>query len=76
MSTRRDYVPELRPTKDLLFIPTVIYEQEEPRWNDIERGNRKKKLEEKTCSSAILPTTYPTWTDQETDRSFRGDRPT
>jgi hypothetical protein len=45
----------------LLFIPQVMYDYGEPQWNDIDRGNLKNS--EKTCPSAILPTTNPTWTD-------------
>jgi hypothetical protein len=47
MSMRRDYVSELRPPTSLLFIPHVIHEYGEPRWNDIERvksRNSKKNL--------------------------------
>jgi hypothetical protein len=35
----RDYVPELQLPTDLLFIPQVIYEHGEPRWNDVDREN-------------------------------------
>jgi hypothetical protein len=42
----RDYVSELLPLKDILFIPQTIYEFEERRWNDINRG--KLKNTEKT----------------------------
>jgi hypothetical protein len=37
----RDYVSELLPLKDILFIPQTIYEFEERRWNDINRGKLK-----------------------------------
>jgi hypothetical protein len=33
-----DYVSELRPPKGPLFVPQVIYEYGEPRWNYIDRG--------------------------------------
>jgi hypothetical protein len=33
----RDDVPEMRPPSGLLFIPQVIYEPGELRWNDIDR---------------------------------------
>jgi hypothetical protein len=42
-----DYVSEFRPLTGLLFIPRIIYEYVEPRWNDIDRGkpkNWKKSL--------------------------------
>jgi hypothetical protein len=37
MSIGWDYVSELRPPKGLLFIPYVMYEHGEPRWNDMDR---------------------------------------
>jgi hypothetical protein len=39
MSMGWDYVSELRPLTGLLFIPQVIYEHGELRWNDIDRGD-------------------------------------
>jgi hypothetical protein len=41
MSMGWDYISELRPPMDLLNIPQMIYEDGEPRWNDIDRGNLK-----------------------------------
>jgi hypothetical protein len=41
MSMGWDYVSELRPPANLLFIPQMIYEHGEPWWNDIGRGNPK-----------------------------------
>jgi hypothetical protein len=38
MSMEWDYVSELRPPTSLLFIPQVIYEHGELRWNDVGRG--------------------------------------
>jgi hypothetical protein len=38
MLTGWDYVSELRPPTGLLFIPQVIYEYGEPRWNDMDSG--------------------------------------
>jgi hypothetical protein len=32
-------MPKLRPPAGLLFIPQVIYKNEEPWWNDISSGN-------------------------------------
>jgi hypothetical protein len=40
-----DYVSELRPPTDLLFIPQVMYEYGEPRWNDTDRGKPKNSEE-------------------------------
>jgi hypothetical protein len=39
MSVGWDYVSELRPPKGLFFIPRMIYEQREPRWNDANKEN-------------------------------------
>jgi hypothetical protein len=36
-----DYVSELLPQTDILFIPKMIYEYGERRWNDIGRGKPK-----------------------------------
>jgi hypothetical protein len=33
-----DYVSELLSLSDILFIPQMIYEYEERRWNDTDRG--------------------------------------
>jgi hypothetical protein len=38
MTMRLDYISELQPPMDLLFIPQVIYEYEEPWWKDTDRG--------------------------------------
>jgi hypothetical protein len=48
MSMARDYVSELRPPTGLLFIPKMIYEYGQPRWNDIDR--RKQKTSDKDLS--------------------------
>jgi hypothetical protein len=45
----------------LLFIRQMIYEYGEPQWHDTDRGNRRTRR--KTCPSATLSTTNPTWTD-------------
>jgi hypothetical protein len=63
-----DYVSELRPLTSLLFIPQMTYESEEAQWNDSDRGKPNKF--EKTCPSAILSTTKPTWTDPGTNPGF------
>jgi hypothetical protein len=41
MSMGRNYVSELRPPTGLLFTPQMIYEYEEPRWNNIDMRNLK-----------------------------------
>jgi hypothetical protein len=73
MSMDWDYVSELRRLRGLLFIPRVIYECGEPRWNDIDRGSRITRR--KTCPSATLSTTNPTWTDPGANLGFRVKRP-
>jgi hypothetical protein len=43
----------------------------EHRWNDTDRG--KLKTRRKTCPSATLSTTNPTWTDPESNLGLRGE---
>jgi hypothetical protein len=57
---------------DILFILQMIYEHGERRWNDIDRENWGTRR--KTCPSAILSTTNPTWIDPGTNSGFRGER--
>jgi len=38
MSMGWDYVSELRPPMDILFVPQVIYEHGEPWRNEVDRG--------------------------------------
>jgi hypothetical protein len=38
------YVSELRPLTDILFIPQMIYEFGERRWNDTDRGTPKNSV--------------------------------
>jgi hypothetical protein len=45
----------------------------EHQWNEIDRENRQ--LGEKTCPSATLSTTNPTWTDPGSNPGFRSERP-
>ena len=45
----------------------------EHRWNETDRG--KPKYSGKTCPSATLSTTNPTWTDPGSNPDFRGERP-
>jgi hypothetical protein len=49
----------------------VIYEHGEPWWNDTDRGNRRTLR--KTCHSATLSTTNPTWTDPGANLALRGE---
>jgi hypothetical protein len=58
MSTGWDYVSELRPLTGLLFIPQMIYESGEPRWNDIDKG-KTEKLAEKPVPMQLYPPQIP-----------------
>jgi hypothetical protein len=58
MSIERDYISELLPPTDLLFIPQMIDEFREQRWNNIDR--MKPNNLEKNLSSDTLSTTNPT----------------
>jgi hypothetical protein len=71
MSMGWDNVPELRPSKGLLFISHMISEYEERWWNDIVRGNRRTRRN--TCPSATLSTKHPTRIDNGPNRGFRGE---
>jgi hypothetical protein len=59
---------------DLLFIPRVICEYEEPQWKDIDRGNRRSRR--KTRPSAICPPEkkYIYITGLGTNPGLRGER--
>jgi membrane-bound lytic murein transglycosylase MltF len=46
----------------------------EQRWNDIDRG-KQKDYEKKTCPSAALSTTNPTWTDLGVNLEVCGEKP-
>jgi hypothetical protein len=46
----------------------------EHRWNEIDRG-KPKYYGEKTCPSATLSTTNPTWTDPASNPGLHGERP-
>jgi hypothetical protein len=67
MSMGPDDVSELRPPTQLLFIPQVIYEYGQPRWNDTGKGNRRTPR--KTCLSATFSTINPT-----PNAGLRGER--
>jgi hypothetical protein len=63
MSMGWDYVSELRPPVGLLFIPQMICERGEPRWNDIDRGQPKNsEINLSQCHFVHHKTTHgPTW---------------
>jgi hypothetical protein len=50
------------------------YEFGARRWNYIDRG-KPKNSERKTCPSATLSTTNPTWIDPSVNPGLRGERP-
>jgi hypothetical protein len=68
-----DYVSELLPLADILFILQMIYEYGERRWNDTDR--EKRRTLRKTCPSATLSTTNPTFIEQGANSGLRGERP-
>jgi hypothetical protein len=54
-----DYVSELWPPTDVLFIPQVIYGHEESWWNDIDMGLilvRPPELSGNSTSSHVVAT--------------------
>jgi hypothetical protein len=51
MPMKCDDVSELQPPTGLLFIHHMIHEHGEPRWNDIDRVNRRTRKE--TCHSVL-----------------------
>jgi hypothetical protein len=73
MSIGRDCASELPPPTGLLFIPQMIYEYGEPRWNNIDRDNRRTRR--KTCPIASLSTTKPIWNDPGSNPGLRFERP-
>jgi hypothetical protein len=54
----RDYVSELLPLTDILFILQMIYEYGERRWNDIDRG-KPKIIGEKPVPVPLCPPQIP-----------------
>jgi hypothetical protein len=67
------YVSELRPPKGQLFIPQMIYESGQPEWNDTGMQNRRTRG--KTCPSATVSNTNPTWTEPGANRGLRAQGP-
>jgi hypothetical protein len=72
MWMRWDHSPELWPLTGLLFIPQIIHESGEPRWNDIDRG-KPKNSKKKACTSVTLSTTNPTGTGLGANQGLRGE---
>jgi hypothetical protein len=62
-----------RPFTVLLCLPRVIVRMENFRWNEDWQG--KRKYSEKTCPSATLSTTNPTWPDPGSNAGRRGGKP-
>jgi hypothetical protein len=73
MSMGWDYVSELRPPTGLLFIPQIIYEHGEPRWNAMDRG-KPNNLEKNLTSNALFTTNF-TWADPGANTGLHGERP-
>jgi hypothetical protein len=53
-------------------VPRVICEYGEPRWNDVDRGNRGTQRE--ICRGASLSATNPTWNDLGANPVLRCER--
>jgi hypothetical protein len=62
-----------RPFTVLLYLPRVIVRMENFRWNENWQG--KPKYSGKTCPSATLFTTNPTWPDPGSNPGRRGGKP-
>jgi hypothetical protein len=41
MSMARDYISDLRAPTGMVFIQKLIYEHEEPQWNDTDRKDQR-----------------------------------
>jgi hypothetical protein len=65
MSGKRDSVSELQPPKGLFFIPQVIHEYEEPRWNDIERRQPKSSETNLSHSHFVYHKSHTDWRGRE-----------
>jgi hypothetical protein len=68
-------MPEARDARSpagVLFVPQMIYEYGEPRWNDIERI--KSKNTEKGLSQCHLFTINPMRTDPRANTGLRDER--
>jgi hypothetical protein len=73
MSMEWDFVCELRPPAGLLFIPQMILDHGELRWNDIDR--ERPKYSEKSRPRATLSITKFTWTEPGANPGLRCDMP-
>jgi hypothetical protein len=74
MSISRGYVFELRPLMGFLFIHQMIYENEEPRWNDVDR--KTEELREKPVpvpQYTVHHEFHMDWLGRKT--GLRGERP-
>jgi hypothetical protein len=69
-----DYVSELLPRTDILFIPQMIYAYGERRWNDVLTGENRRPRR-KTCPSVTLYNRNPTWIDPGANPRLRSKRP-
>jgi hypothetical protein len=60
-----DYVSELIPLTDILFISQMIYEYGERRWNDIDRGKPKKSEKNLSQCHFIKHKSHMDWRGRE-----------
>jgi hypothetical protein len=72
ISMRWDYVSELLPLTDILYIPQMIRIGER-RWNGADWENWRTRR--KTCPSVTLSAINPTWIDPGANPVLRGERP-
>jgi hypothetical protein len=71
MSMGWDDVSELRPQTGLLFIPQVIYENGEPRWNDIDRVKAKNSDKNMSQCHLVNHKSHMEWLGREIGPSLR-----
>jgi hypothetical protein len=63
---------KLSSSTGLLFILPIIYEHEEPRWNDIDRGKRRTRI--KTWPSVTLSNRNPALIEPSANPGLRSER--
>jgi hypothetical protein len=54
----------------ILFMLQIIYDSGEPRWNDIDSGNRRTQTKIYPCATF---STNPTWTDPGSNLGLCGE---
>jgi hypothetical protein len=70
-----DYVSAMLPLTDRLFIPQMIYEYGERRWNDTDRGKEKTSVKNLSQRHFVHQKSHTDWPDREpgTQRWEAGD---